>query len=114
MNELYIREMSEDEKFLLLQVPSEDEENANEEILTEFLYLIIRHQCIQKGISHSLALPRNWFKKIKNDPAFAEEVFNQGWRKELFGDTFVRWLSQPDNLRIEIKPDVIELRLADN
>ncbi|WP_373549081.1 ribonuclease D [Haliscomenobacter sp.] len=114
MNELYIREMSEDEKFLLLQVPSEDEENANEEILTEFLYLIIRHQCMQKGVSHSLALPRNWFKKIKNDPAFAEEVFNQGWRKELFGDTFVSWLSQPDNLRIDIKPDVIELRLADN
>lgn len=114
MNELYIREISEDEKFLLRQVPTEDEENANEEILTEFLYLIIRHQCMQKGISHALALPRNWFKKIKNDPGFAEEVFTQGWRKELFGDTFIRWLSQPDNLRIEIKPDVIELRLADN
>lgn len=114
MNELYIREISEDEKFLLRQVPSEEEENANEEILTEFLYLIIRHQCMQKGVSHALALPRNWFKKIKNDPGFAEEVFTQGWRKELFGDTFIRWLSQPDNLRIEIKPDVIELRLADN
>jgi ribonuclease D len=114
MNELYIREISEDEKFLLRQVPTEDEENANEEILTEFLYLIIRHQCMQKGVSHALALPRNWFKKIKNDPSFAEEVFTQGWRKELFGSTFIRWLSQPDNLRIEIKPDVIELRLADN
>lgn len=114
MNELYIREISEDEKFLLRQVPTEDEENANEEILTEFLYLIIRHQCMQKGVSHALALPRNWFKKIKNDPGFAEEVFTQGWRKELFGSTFIRWLSQPDNLRIEIKPDVIELRLADN
>ncbi|MDX2070741.1 MAG: ribonuclease D [Haliscomenobacter sp.] len=114
MNELYLREISEDEKFLLRQVPTEDEENPNEEILTEFLYLIIRHQCMQKGISHALALPRNWFKKIKNDPGFAEEVFTQGWRKELFGDTFIRWLSQPDNLRIEIKPDVIELRLSDN
>ena len=114
MNELYIREISEDENFLLRQVPSEEEENANEEILTEFLYLIIRHQCMQKGVSHALALPRNWFKKIKNDPGFAEEVFTQGWRKELFGSTFIRWLSQPDNLRIEIKPDVIELRLADN
>ncbi len=114
MNELYIREISEDEKFLLLQVPSEDEENASEEILTEFLYLIIRHQCMQNGVSHALALPRNWFKKIKNDPGFAEEVFTQGWRKELFGSTFIRWLSQPDNLRIEIKPDVIELRLVDN
>lgn len=114
MNELYIREISEDEKFLLRQVPTEDEENPNEEILTEFLYLIIRHQCMQKGISHALALPRNWFKKIKNDPGFAEEVFTQGWRKELFGDTFIRWLSQPDNLRIDIKPDVIELRLSDN
>ncbi|MDX2068713.1 MAG: ribonuclease D [Haliscomenobacter sp.] len=114
MNELYIREISEDEKFLLRQVPTEDEENPNEEILTEFLYLIIRHQCMQKGISHALALPRNWFKKIKNDPGFAEEVFTQGWRKELFGDTFIRWLSQPDNLHIDIKPDVIELRLADN
>jgi ribonuclease D len=114
MNELYIREISEDEKFLLRQVPTEDEENANEEILTEFLYLIIRHQCMQNGVSHALALPRNWFKKIKNDPGFAEEVFTQGWRKELFGSTFIRWLSQPENLRIEIKPDVIELRLADN
>lgn len=114
MNELYIREISEDETFLLRQVPTEDEENPNEEILTEFLYLIIRHQCMQKGVSHALALPRNWFKKIKNDPGFAEEVFTQGWRKELFGDTFIRWLSQPDNLRIEIKPDVIELRLSDN
>lgn len=114
MNELYIREISEDEIFLLRQVPTEDEENANEEILTEFLYLIIRHQCMQNGVSHALALPRNWFKKIKNDPGFAEEVFTQGWRKELFGDSFIRWLSQPDNLRIDIKPDVIELRLADN
>ncbi|WP_421799717.1 ribonuclease D [Haliscomenobacter sp.] len=114
MNELYIREISEDEKFLLRQVPTEDEENANEEILTEFLYLIIRHQCMQNGVSHALALPRNWFKKIKSDPGFAEEVFTQGWRKELFGSTFIRWLSQPENLRIEIKPDVIELRLADN
>ena len=114
MNELYIREINEDEKFLLRQVPTEDEENANEEILTEFLYLIIRHQCMQNGVSHALALPRNWFKKIKNDPGFAEEVFTQGWRKELFGSTFIRWLSQPDNLRIDIKPDVIELRLSEN
>ncbi|WP_353481786.1 ribonuclease D [Haliscomenobacter sp.] len=115
MNDLYSREISEDEKILLRQVPTEEEENPNEEVLTELLYLIIRHQCMQKGISHALALPRNWFKKIKNDPSFAEEVFEQGWRKELFGDTFTRWLSQPDNLSIEIKPDVIELRLiSDN
>lgn len=114
MNDLYSREITEDEKFLLRQVPTEEEENPNEEILTELLYLIIRHQCMHNGISHALALPRNWFKKIKNDPGFAEEVFTQGWRKELFGSTFIRWLSQPENLRIEIKPDVIELRLADN
>jgi ribonuclease D len=113
MNELYSREISTAEKVILSQVPSEEDENPNEEILTELLYLIIRHQCMQEGISHALALPRNWFKKIKNDPAFAEEVFGNGWRKELFGDTFVRWLSQPDNLSIQIKPEVIELRLRE-
>jgi ribonuclease D len=109
-NDMYQREISEEERKLLLQIPREEEESAHEEVMSEFMYLVIRHRCMKEDVAYSLALPRNWFKKIKNDSAFAEEVFGLGWRKEFFGDTFTEWFKNMDQIRITVKEDAIEFR----
>jgi ribonuclease D len=109
-NEMYQREISEEERKLLLQIPREEEESAHEEVMSEFMYLVIRHRCTEGDVAYSLALPRNWFKKIKSDPAFAEEVFGQGWRREYFGDTFTEWFQDMDQIQITVKEDAIEFR----
>jgi len=112
MNDLYSRPITDEERNLLSLLPTEEDENPQEDVLSELLYLVIKYHCMNHGVSNNLAFPRNWFKKIKADPAFAEDLFDKSWRKELFGSTFTIWLQHPERLSMTIEDNLIALRLA--
>lgn len=104
-------EITEEERKVLRRIQDEDGENPREELLLELLYLIIKHHCLEHGVSVNLALPRNALKRIQEEPAYAGELFGKGWRKELFGQQFTQWLEQYQRLNIHFLPEAIALKL---
>ncbi|MCB9081616.1 MAG: ribonuclease D [Lewinellaceae bacterium] len=109
--ELYSRPGTPEELAVLQQVPAETEEDPREELLLEMLYLVIKFQCLENQVSPSMVLSRNNLKQAKNDPEFIESYFGSGWRKELLGSTFTKWVSQYEKLGVVIKNDEIAIRI---
>ncbi len=109
--EMYKRPISAEEQKVLNQIKKEGNEDPREETLLEILYLVIKYRCIEESVAPNMVLPRNVLKIIKNEPEQAEELFGRGWRRELFGETFVEWLKNFDRLGLQMYGDHIELKL---
>jgi ribonuclease D len=100
--QLYQQPATAAEKALLLQIANDDNEDERDEILIEFIYLLMKYRCMEEGISHSLVMPRNAIKRMKNDPAVREDLLGNGWRRQLLGDDFERWIAHFDELKLSI------------
>lgn len=91
-----------EEKGVLERLPSAVNEDARDEILLELLYLLMKYRCLDETISHSLVMPRNAIRRMKNDPKVLEHILGSGWRRELLGADFVEWLTHYDQLDLNI------------
>ncbi len=111
---MYQQKPTTEEEDILRQIPREEDLPEREEILLEILYLVVKLKCEEEGISLALALPRGLFKAIKEKPELAHETFGRGWRSELFGTLFTRWLSEYKDIKIEIGKNAISLQLPND
>lgn len=107
---LYQAPATPQEKALLAQIPSDDDEDERDEILIEFLYLLMKYRCMEEGISPSLVMPRNAIKRMKKDDAVREDMLGRGWRREMLGDEFESWIAHFDDLKLTI--DGGEVRIS--
>jgi ribonuclease D len=107
---LYQAPVTPQEKALLAQIPSDDDEDERDEILIEFIYLLMKYRCMEEGISPSLVMPRNAIKRMKNDDAIREDLLGRGWRREMLGDEFESWIAHFDDLKLTI--DGGEVRIS--
>ncbi len=104
--------MEEEERALLEQIPVPAEESPRREALLELLYQAIRFHCLHKGIAVELAFPRGDFRELKDDPEL--QLFETGWRSELFGDSLLSWFKDSDQLDVRFSDQSISLvRTAD-
>lgn len=108
---LYQEEVTEEELTLIGRIPREEKEDPRSDLLMEILYDIIKFRCLEYEVDINMAFPRGEFKKIKSEPAYAEHLFSNSWRKDLFGSTFTDWLKHPEKLRIDINSNQIALHL---
>jgi ribonuclease D len=99
--------MQENERVLLEQIPVPAEESPRREALLELLYQAIRFHCLHKGIAVELAFPRGNFRELKEDPEM--QLFETGWRSELFGDSLLSWFKDSDQLDIRFSDHSISL-----
>jgi len=99
--------IQEEERALLEQIPVLAEESPRREALLELLYQAIRFHCLQEGIAVELAFPRGNFKELKEDPEL--ELFETGWRSELFGDSLLSWFKDSDQLDVKFTDHSISL-----
>jgi hypothetical protein len=49
--------------------------------------------------------------KMKSDPDLKSLITQEGWRRELLGDTFVSWIENINHLELEIEGGKIELNV---
>ena len=108
---LYKAPVTDEENDLVNSIPREEKEDPKVELLMEILYDIIKFRCLEVGVDVNMAFPRGEFKKIKSEPAYAEHLFGNSWRKDLFGSTFTEWLKHPDQVNIAIESNQIALHL---
>jgi ribonuclease D len=98
-----------EEREILKQVPSFQEEDPEHDLLMEMLHLLIRYRCIQEGVSIDLALPRGVLKKLKADQDYFDPSLSDTWRGQFLGTELIQWLRHRHDLRIEFKGGSFEL-----
>lgn len=111
--DMYKRPATAEEISVLQQIPSHDNTDPQEELVLEFLYVLVKSKCLEMGLSTDLVLPRNILKRLKANPDYIEEELNMGWRKQFLGEDLLYWLSNSERLQFELKNDKVLLKLGD-
>lgn len=111
--QMYQDDMTREEKEVLDRLPSKKngEVSDTDNIIRDLLYLLIQHKAQSKKVAPSLVMPKNMLEKMKTDPELKTLITSAGWRKELLGDTFVKWIENINNLELEIEGGKIELNV---
>lgn len=108
---LFQQPISPEEKKLLKQIPSDHNTDPQEELILEFLYVLIKSKCLAQNLSPDLVLPRNILKRLKLNPDYIEDQLGSGWRRQFLGSEILHWLSNFDRLDIELAGDQIRLKI---
>lgn len=112
-DELYQKPITPEDEAVLQRIPREERGDPKVDLLMEILYSIIKFRCMEYEVDVNIVLPRGDFKRIKEEPGHAEQLFAHSWRKELLGSTFTEWLQQPDRLLVDIASKQISLHLPE-
>ena len=84
-------------------------EEEEDDMLIELLYLLMKYRASEAEISHALVMPRNAIKRMKQEPEVRQKILGSGWRRELLGEDFVRWVENFDSLKLKIEGGKISL-----
>ena len=107
--DMYNEESTDEEVAIAKSIQRSAQEDEEDDMLIELLYLIMKYRANEVEISHALVMPRNAIKRMKQDPEARETILGSGWRKDLLGPDFVSWLKNFDQLKLKIEGGKISL-----
>lgn len=111
--DMFIRFYNDDatpeELEIVKSIQRSSREEEEDDMLIELLYLLMKYRASAAEISHSLVMPRNAIKRMKQDPEVRKKLLGSGWRRELLGDEFVGWIKNFEHLEIKIEGGKISL-----
>ncbi len=105
----YTEEATDAELEVVNQVQRSSQEDEEDDMVIELLYLLMKYRAGEADISHALVMPRNAIRRMKQDEAVRKALLGSGWRRELLGDDFVEWLKHFDQLKMRIEGGKISL-----
>lgn len=108
---MFQKEPTPEERQLLTRIPEAFQESPQREILIEMLFLLVKYRCLQNGVSPTMVVSKSMLQKATNDLSEVDDLLQDGWRKEMLGDTIIKWLQNLDHLDMDIKDGLIELKL---
>ncbi len=107
--QFYNEPATEEELAIVKSIQRNPQEDEEDDMIIELLYLLMKYRANEADISHSLVMPRNAIRKMKQDDAVRKSILGSGWRRELLGDDFVNWLRNFDQLKMRIEGGKISL-----
>ena len=102
-NTLFQTPINEEERAFLMELPGDAEENPQQEIYMDMLYLLVKHTCLHNKIAPTLVIQRNMLKKMAVDSDYVEPTLENGWRRKLLGEELVKWLRVRNEMEFEMK-----------
>ena len=109
--EMYRREPTEEELAVVRSIKRTPQEDEEDDMIIELLYLLMKARAAEADISHALVMPRNAIRRMKHDPKVLESILGSGWRRELLGEQFIDWLQNFERLQLKIAGGDIRLRV---
>ncbi|NJC25094.1 ribonuclease D [Neolewinella antarctica] len=107
--DMYTKPATEEELEVANSVNRLAQEDEEDDMIIELLYLIMKYRANENEISHSLVMPRNTIRKMKQDKAVRQSILGSGWRRELLGDDFVNWIKNFESLSVRLEGSKIVL-----
>lgn len=109
--EMYGQPVTNEEKEVLSRLPKDDQEDPKHQILMEMLDLLVRYKCLEEGISHTMVLPRQVFKKMKISSDYMDPSLLHGWRCEFLGPEIISWFIHRHELNLTFSKGKFELTM---
>ncbi len=106
---LYSQKSTKEERAILEKIKREDVLTQEEEVLIEFLYLLVKYRCIEEDISTSLVIAKSGIKKLSTDKALLEKFRKSKWKRAFLGESLFKWLQAPHKLKIIVNNSTIEI-----
>ncbi len=107
--DFYEKPASEEETRIVKSIQRATQDDEEDDMIVELLYLLMKYRANEADISHALVMPRNAIRRMKQDEEVRRSILGSGWRRELLGDDFVGWLKNFDNLQMRIEGGKISL-----
>ncbi|OAV45576.1 HRDC domain-containing protein [Lewinella sp. 4G2] len=107
--EMYNEPATDEELAIAKSIQRLSQEDEEDDMIVELLYLIMKYRAREVEISHALVMPRNTIRKMKSDPEVRKSILGSGWRRELLGDDFVNWIRNFESLGMRIEGGKIAL-----
>ncbi|MGF1533936.1 MAG: ribonuclease D [Bernardetiaceae bacterium] len=73
------------------------------EALLDTLYNLIKYRATEVGISPEVIISRRELNRMKKDIHYLPPNLQEGWRREVLGDTLLRWLQTDGTLRLSFE-----------
>ncbi|WP_116124479.1 ribonuclease D [Lewinella sp. IMCC34183] len=105
----YEKDATPEELKIVKSVQRSSQEDEEDDMIVELLYLLMKYRANEADISHALVMPRNAIRRMKQDDEVRKSILGSGWRRELLGDDFVNWLKNFDHLTMKIEGGKISL-----
>lgn len=112
--DLYNAPGTAEEIAVVKSVQRGSQEEEDDDMIIELLYLLMKYRANEADISHALVMPRNAIKRMKQEASVRKTILGSGWRRDLLGDDFVDWLKHFDRLKLSIEGGSIKIRVADH
>ncbi|MCP9235347.1 HRDC domain-containing protein [Lewinella sp. JB7] len=109
--DMYNEAGTDDELAIVNQIQRTSQEDEEDDMIIELLYLLMKYRAGEADISHALVMPRNAIRRMKQDESVRKAILGSGWRRELLGEDFVNWLKNFDRLKISIEGGKINLHV---
>ena len=111
--EFFERAASEEELAILAKIPPEVENEQEEDLLIELLYLLLKNKCTNNEVSPSIVMSKNTIGKMKTDGNLKLTLLKEGWRNELLGHKLTNWLMNIENLEADFGEEHITIKIKD-
>ncbi|MBB4078122.1 ribonuclease D [Lewinella aquimaris] len=109
--DMYNAPGTEEELTIVNQIQRNSQEDEEDDMIIELLYLLMKYRAGEADISHALVMPRNAIRRMKQDESVRKALLGSGWRRELLGEDFVEWLKNFDRLKMSIEGGKISLHV---
>lgn len=96
---------AQEELAILETLPPPPANDPEQDWQMEFLYHLVKKQCMDCDISPALLLPRGDFNRLKNGSDDFDYSLLDGWRAELLGETLTHWLKKSGSLQLTWQSD---------
>lgn len=110
--DMYQRPATEEELKIAKSIQRLSQEDEQDDMIVELLYLIMKYRAAEADISHALVMPRNQIRRMKQDPEVRKSVLGSGWRRALLGDDFVNWIKNFESLGMRLEGSKVVLETA--
>jgi ribonuclease D len=108
---LYKHPITATEQEVLNTLPKANVDDPEREWTHEFLYMLVKRQCIEHEISAALLLPKGEFNKLKNDEETFDNSLLKGWRAELLGPELTLWLQKRKSVTMDWNDGICTLKM---
>ncbi len=108
-SKFYNQPETDEEKAILKRIPVSEKEDPNEEILLEFLYLLIKQRASKHGIATDIAFSRTWLKQLKNKEEKVIDNLKNNWRSEFLGPELIRLIEKFPDIDLHFDGNKVEI-----
>ncbi|NJN78414.1 MAG: hypothetical protein HC803_08865 [Saprospiraceae bacterium] len=100
--DLYQQSESSEEVAIVKKYSNPIRSNMQRSLTMDLLLSLLKYKAMEYEVSSNLIVNRSDLNRMKLEPNYFPDYFEDGWRRELLGDDLLSWLKNRSPLNVEM------------